>query len=80
MDSSARKVPPALETLQFGRTFTDHMLTVDWNVKTGWTTPLIAEFSNLSLSPAALTLHYGIEVNFHIAFCRHNDFFLFCSP
>lgn len=50
-----------METLQFGRTFTDHMLSIDWNNKTGWTTPLISEHSNLSLSPASLVLHYGIE-------------------
>lgn len=61
VDPSARKVRPPLDTLQFGRTFTDHMLTVDWNSKTGWTTPLIQEFSNFSISPASLVLHYGIE-------------------
>lgn len=44
------------------------MLTIDWNAKTGWNTPLIAEHSNINLSPAALVLHYGIEVSINITY------------
>lgn len=72
------QIMPPLEKLQFGRSFTDHMLTIDWNSKTGWSRPAIGPFENLSLSPAALVLHYGIEVRLcvmqrrHESICRFN--------
>ena len=47
--------------LQFGRTFTDHMLVIDWSAKKGWHNPEITPYGNLSLSPACVALHYGIE-------------------
>ena len=53
------KVPNA--DLQFGRTFTDHMLVIDWSAKKGWHNPEITPYGNLSLSPACVALHYGIE-------------------
>lgn len=49
------------DELIFGRTFTDHMLQIDWTEKNGWEPPVISEYGNLSLSPAASALHYGIE-------------------
>lgn len=55
------KQQPAPETLLFGHTFTDHMLTVSWNEKAGWSTPTIKPFGNLSLHPAASVLHYSLE-------------------
>lgn len=61
VEENARKRPPPIETLAFGRTFTDHMLVVDWNKTTGWSTPLISEHTNFSISPAALGLHYAIQ-------------------
>jgi branched-chain amino acid aminotransferase len=61
LDVTARKVCPAKEDLTFGRTFSDHMLVIDWNKHTGWATPVISEFTNFSMSPASLSLHYGIQ-------------------
>lgn len=55
------KKPSPVETLMFGHEFTDHMLEVDWNEKSGWGTPHISEYKNLSLSPASTGLHYGIQ-------------------
>eukprot|EP01094_Clydonella_sp_ATCC50884_P014184 TRINITY_DN2453_c0_g1_i1.p1 TRINITY_DN2453_c0_g1~~TRINITY_DN2453_c0_g1_i1.p1 ORF type:complete len:415 (+),score=144.48 TRINITY_DN2453_c0_g1_i1:51-1247(+) len=49
------------EELVFGRTFTDHMLTVEWTQEGGWGAPHIRPYGNLSLSPASNCLHYGIE-------------------
>lgn len=37
------------------------MLEVDWNVKTGWGAPRIGPYQNMSISPAAPGLHYGIQ-------------------
>ena len=37
------------------------MLEIDWNAKTGWTAPRIVPYENMSLSPAASGLHYGLQ-------------------
>lgn len=37
------------------------MLEIDWDIKHGWHSPKIIPYGNLSLSPAATALHYGIE-------------------
>eukprot|EP01086_Lenisia_limosa_P003820 TRINITY_DN1853_c0_g1_i2.p1 TRINITY_DN1853_c0_g1~~TRINITY_DN1853_c0_g1_i2.p1 ORF type:complete len:405 (-),score=164.19 TRINITY_DN1853_c0_g1_i2:52-1086(-) len=39
----------------------DHMLEVDWTKENGWTAPEIKPFQNLSLNPASMCLHYGLE-------------------
>jgi len=49
------------DQLLFGRTFTDHMLTIDWVEGKGWASPQIVPYGDLSLSPASSALHYGIE-------------------
>lgn len=54
-----QKVPN--EQLQFGRIFTDHMLTVEWTRNVGWGAPSIHPYGNLSIPPSASVLHYGIE-------------------
>ena len=49
--------------LVFGKTFTDHMLTVDFDqAKNGWQQPEIAPYSKLQLDPSAVVFHYGMEV------------------
>ena len=50
---------PAKEDLEFGTTLSDHMLTVDWDIKNNWSPPRIVPYQNLSISPAASCLHYG---------------------
>ncbi len=50
-----------LDSLIFGHTFSDHMLSIDWNENKGWSAPVISEYTNLSLSPASSSLHYGIQ-------------------
>jgi len=49
------------EELKFGKTFTDHMLEIDWTLKDGWSAPRIRPYGNLSLSPAATSLHYALQ-------------------
>ena len=51
--SDTPKVKTAKEELVFGKTFTDHMLEIDWNVESGWGNPSIIPYGNMSLSPAA---------------------------
>lgn len=58
------RTPGALrksEELVFGATFTDHMLTVEWDKTTGWGAPSIHPYQNLSLDPATCVFHYAFE-------------------
>lgn len=54
------KVP--VSDLIFGKTFTDHMLIVDWTENDGWGVPIIEPYGNISISPTSSSLHYGVEV------------------
>ncbi|KAL2176264.1 aminotransferase [Thermothelomyces heterothallicus CBS 202.75] len=49
------------EDLVFGRNFTDHMLTIEWDQATGWQKPHITPYQNLSLDPASCVFHYAFE-------------------
>jgi branched-chain amino acid aminotransferase len=53
-----RTRPPTSE-LGFGKHFTDHIFLMDWTSEKGWHDPRVAPYGNLSLDPAAATLHYG---------------------
>ena len=45
--------------LVFGRTFTDHMFTMEYSSAKGWHNPTVKPYAPLELDPANLTLHYG---------------------
>ena len=49
------------DNLEFGKYVSDHMLVCDYN-EGQWQQPMIVPFSNLSLNPATLALHYGQTV------------------
>jgi branched-chain amino acid aminotransferase len=51
---------PKKEDLVFGTTISDHMLMVEWEKEKGWGAPRIVPYQNLSISPAASSLHYGM--------------------
>ena len=53
---------PAEAELGFGKHFTDHMLTIPWDIGRGWHSPAIVPYGPLSLDPAASSLHYGQEM------------------
>jgi branched-chain amino acid aminotransferase len=55
------KTPSKPEDLVFGKEFTDHMLTIEWNKQTGWQDPKIVPYQNLSLDPATCVFHYAFE-------------------
>jgi branched-chain amino acid aminotransferase len=48
--------------LGFGKIFSDHMFQMFWNNKNGWHEPQIKKFEPFLISPAAIVLHYGIEI------------------
>lgn len=50
------------DKLVFGQSFTDHMLTVDWDAESGWGTPQIHPFGPITLDPSACVFHYGFEL------------------
>ncbi|KNC99948.1 branched-chain amino acid aminotransferase [Spizellomyces punctatus DAOM BR117] len=47
--------------LVFGRTFTDHMLTVEWDATVGWKEPNIKPYGKICLDPSAVVFHYALE-------------------
>lgn len=50
------------DQLVFGKTFTDHMLEIEWTASGGWKAPTISPYHKLSLDPSASVFHYGLEV------------------
>lgn len=62
MTREPQKKPGPSQPLLFGKTFTDHMLMVEWTKKTGWSRPRIQPFQNLTLHPACSALHYSLQV------------------
>jgi len=53
------RTPPPSSSLVFGRTFTDHMLTIPWSVLSGWGAPHIQPYGPLQLEPSSTVLHYA---------------------
>jgi branched-chain amino acid aminotransferase len=49
------------EDLKFGRVFSDHMFVMDY-IDGKWQEPKILPFQNMSMSPAALVIHYGQSI------------------
>ncbi|NKC17109.1 MAG: branched-chain amino acid aminotransferase [Gammaproteobacteria bacterium] len=60
--AACRPKPTDESQLGFGKIYSDHMFTMRWTPETGWVEPRVRLFENLSLSPAALVLHYGQTV------------------
>eukprot|EP00127_Corallochytrium_limacisporum_P006326 Clim_evm37s225 gene=Clim_evmTU37s225 len=51
-----------LDQLVFGKTFSDHMLEVEWSKEKGWENPKIVPYHNLNLDPATVVFHYAVEI------------------
>ncbi|MBW01119.1 Branched-chain-amino-acid aminotransferase, mitochondrial, partial [Eschrichtius robustus] len=62
MTQEPHKKPDPSKPLLFGKTFTDHMLMVEWNREKGWGQPRIQPFQNLTLHPACSALHYSLQL------------------
>ncbi|RAL59191.1 hypothetical protein DID88_006646 [Monilinia fructigena] len=43
------------------RSFTDHMLSIEWTASEGWQPARITPYQNLSLDPASCVFHYAFE-------------------
>ncbi|ODV89479.1 hypothetical protein CANCADRAFT_139987 [Tortispora caseinolytica NRRL Y-17796] len=57
--SPKKKLPK--DQLDFGRTFIDHMLKINWNSTDGWQAPQIEAHGPLVLDPSAAVFHYAFE-------------------
>ena len=60
--SISEKNKPRSSILGFGKHFSDHMFTMDYNHSTGWTNPQIVPFDDLSISPSTSVFHYAQSV------------------
>lgn len=60
-ESKNKKALQENSQLVFGKTFTDNMLTVEWEAGKGWGTPQIKEYGKLQLDPSAVVFHYAFE-------------------
>ncbi|SGZ49070.1 CIC11C00000004477 [Sungouiella intermedia] len=49
------------DQLVFGKTFTDHMLEIEWTAADGWAAPTISPYHNFSFDPSTIVFHYGFE-------------------
>ncbi|GMM40044.1 hypothetical protein FOG51_01512 [Hanseniaspora uvarum] len=61
-EESQLNKPIKNEDLVFGKYFTNHMLTIDWDAEKGWHTPEIKPYGNLSLDPSTCVFHYAFEL------------------
>ncbi len=59
---AVKKPKPDQNKLGFGNYFTDHMFIMDYTEGTGWHSPRIVPYENLSISPAAMVFHYAQEM------------------
>ncbi|OUM53085.1 hypothetical protein BVG19_g2334 [[Candida] boidinii] len=50
------------DQLVFGKSFTDHMLAIEWDQKSGWAAPEIKPYGNISLDPSSCVFHYAFEL------------------
>ncbi len=47
--------------MAFGKLHTDHMVTIDYDVKNGWYDPELKPFKKIPMNPFSSGLHYGIQ-------------------
>jgi branched-chain amino acid aminotransferase len=57
----------------FGKSFTDHMVTVTWTPSQGWHDARVGPYAPLVLDPSAAVLHYGQEIFEGLKAYRHPD-------
>ncbi len=51
-----------MESLGFGKVFTDHMVTIRWTAEEGWHEAKVTARKPLEIDPAAAVLHYAQEI------------------
>ncbi|CAR29094.1 hypothetical protein ZYGR_0Z00150 [Zygosaccharomyces rouxii] len=59
---SQKSQPKPNDQLVFGKTFTDHMLSIEWTMEKGWDAPVIKPYGPITLDPASCVFHYAFEL------------------
>jgi branched-chain amino acid aminotransferase len=62
-----------LATPGFGKSFTDHMVTVTWTAGDGWHDAQVRPYGALQLDPSSAVLHYAQEIFEGLKAYRHAD-------
>jgi len=62
LTSSPKEKPHNETELGFGKIFTDHMFIMEYETGMGWHNARIVPYDNITISPAAMCLHYAQEV------------------
>ncbi|MGP6172769.1 branched-chain amino acid aminotransferase [Corynebacterium sp. A21] len=57
--TSPDRLKEILANPQFGKNFTDHMVTIDWTEEAGWHNAEVQPYAPLSMDPATTVFHYG---------------------
>lgn len=60
--TTPKEKPTDESKLGFGHVFTDHMFVMNFDAGQGWHDARIVPYGEISLSPAAMCLHYGQEI------------------
>ncbi|MDR0198023.1 MAG: branched-chain amino acid aminotransferase, partial [Oscillospiraceae bacterium] len=60
--TSPKEKPKDESKLGFGKIFSDHMFVMEYDKGIGWHSARIEQFRDISLSPAAMVLHYAQEI------------------
>jgi branched-chain amino acid aminotransferase len=69
----SERIAQVLENPGFGKTFTDHMVVIDWSGEDGWTGARVQPYGPFQLDPAAAVLHYAQEIFEGMKAYRHAD-------
>lgn len=57
--TTSPKPLPNPDSLKFGKEFTDHMISINWNSDKGWGAPEIKPYGPLVLDPSSIIFHYA---------------------
>nr|CAH8856687.1 unnamed protein product [Trichobilharzia regenti] len=60
-NTTTNRKPVPEKPSEFGSTFTDHMLIINWKKDSGWSPPEICECKEFPIHPGSKVLHYSIE-------------------
>jgi branched-chain amino acid aminotransferase len=60
--ATPERVAEVLAAPGFGKYFTDHMVTIDWNSEQGWHNAAVGPYRPLQFDPATSVFHYAQEI------------------
>ena len=60
--ATPERVAEVLAAPGFGRYFTDHMVTIDWNTEQGWHDAAVGPYRSIELDPSTSVFHYAQEI------------------